>query len=419
MGWAARALARRGFEGPLTLGILGCGLILALALLGAALLVRPDARRVLWGLAWAEVTCLSTALLLTFALVTASRRRLAVPPSPADVGAWAGAVADSEEALLVTGATLGVVAVVLAAAVLVAALRLRTSALRAATLFFAACLVGVTALGVVRRATALMTLGFHGTPIERHEVAVTAAARLDQARDAALALTVVGALILAAAAAWDRVGEAKPMRRSAKLGSAAVLLLGIAAYRGTRAAAADAAHPILPHAPGEVDCPASPGVARSLPAAVTCDFWPDGPVLEIGAGSAMLDHVALTPEAIGRELADQRTRFVAMLGGPRRLPPLWVTLVAPATTPLAELVPYFQVLRDSLGRSIAIVGVTPERTLSSRTLGDLSPGPRCCATPIRFTAGGVPLSTFATWGDLARAAAARPDPLEVAPPLGP
>ena len=423
MRQALRVVALLDLAGPLTLGMLGCALVLALAVLAAALLDRPAAGRALRALAWAEAACLSPALLLALALVTAARRRLVAIDHPngpypftAGPGVWLRAFEEAEATLLVAGASLGVIAVVLAAAAIVWAVRGGSGGLGPGAVFFAALLPGVTALGVVRRAQAMAH-----TPPEcsrnlgacLQEMYASAAAPLDEARLSVVVLAAAGAVMLAGAAVWIASRAEEPGRPRSRLGAALVLLLGLAAYRATRPLAADGARPFPSPEPGEAECPAPPDLARALPPEGLCDGWLDGPVIQVRGGRALLDGVALTPDDVGKSLAGKRGLLAAMRGA-RPMPRLWATLVAPGSTPLAELTPYLLAVRDGLRGDVAIATVRPDRAVSTRTLGELTTGPLCCMTPVHLADDGVPLSAFETWGDLARAAAGARDTLAVA-----
>ena len=301
---ALRVVARMGLAEFLALGMLGCALLLAVALVAAAAVARPGAGWVVRAIARAEAACLGSAL-LGFALVTDARRRLAAIEHPfgaypltGNVSHWADTFEQTESALFVTGATTAVIAVLLATAAIVWQARTGAGATRAAAHLFAALLLGVTALGIARHAYAATHWPSTGWATSR------GASR--RCCPLATAPSPVRAAWRPARrgrgrGARGRRGVERPARgsrRRAWLGAALALLSGVVAQRATRATAADA-HLSVPREPGEADCPAAPALARALPPAELCDAWLDGPTIEVSDGSARLDGIPHTPEVLG------------------------------------------------------------------------------------------------------------------------
>jgi hypothetical protein len=409
---ALRTLARIGFEGPLALGLLACALILSIVLLAAVCFDRPTAGRVVRALAWTEAAFLGGAVLLGAALVSASRRSVLGQEHPFLGGLedMVSGLDESEASLLVVGGGAGLAALVLAVAAATWALRSRAGALRAATWFFAALLPAVTALGIARQGAVVDSVPSNClAELDRclADVYAGSAEPLAGARTAVLALAASFVLVLAVAATWDAARLSPPSRWTRWAGAALVLVLGAAAHRATRPLAADAVHPFPLRARGEMDCPVR---ARSLPPAGPCESWSRGPRVEIAGDRSAIDGYAVSP---GDDLSVTFERVLILYRGAP--PPVFARFVAPAATPIAAVTPHLRVVHEQLGGGIGIVTALPPQVVRTHTLGDVTPGPRCCATQVRFSENGVPLSQFATWADLAKAAAEAPEGLAVAP----
>ena len=428
-----RAIARVGFAGPLTLGMLGCSLLLAVALVVATSVSEREAGSLrLRGLVVAEAACLSAALALVVALVTAARRPMLATAMPGDVQpfrniswGWGDAAEQILSALFLAGGTMVAVSLLLACAAAQWHVRWRADQGRAGLRgilapLLGALLLGVTGFGLARYAWTASQWRFAQALMlsDRIQaivaVQVAADAPLGEARLHILALALLGTagLLYAATSARDR-----PVPRlgpAAGAGSALLFGLGLAAYVATRPLLADAGRPVPAPRDTDFGCPSIAFDVRTLPPAKRCDTFPDAPTLEIDARGAHLDGIVITAADTAKALDAKRRVFISIYGSARPLPPLVV--LADARTRMGDVAPHLAGVLGGFGPEVVMATVFPAETLSTRTLGEISRSARCCGALVRLGAGGAPSSRYATWGDLARAAAEpSPSPLEIAP----
>jgi len=245
-------------------------------------------------------------------------------------------------------------------------------------------------------------------------VQVAADAPLGEARLQILALALLGTAGLLYAAIPERDRPVPRLGPAAGAGSALLFGLGLAAYVVTRPLSADARRPVPAPGDGDFGCPSIAFDARTLPPAKRCNPFPDAPTLEFDARGARLDGVVIAAAGTAKALDAKRRLFISIHGSSRPLPPLVV--LADARTRMGDVAPHLAGVLEGFGPEVVMATVFPAETLSTRTLGEISRSARCCGALVRLGAGGAPSSRYATWGDLARAAAEpSPSPLEIAP----
>ncbi|HVK66983.1 MAG TPA: hypothetical protein VM694_21005, partial [Polyangium sp.] len=180
---------------------------------------------------------------------------------------------------------------------------------------------------------------------------------------------------------------------------AAVFAFGLAAWLGARGMAYDARHLVPAPEAHDVYCTGWGGPpASSLPPAGPCDPGVRAPTLTLDVEEGLyLDHKRVKLAKLGEALRNERKRD----GDTSEDPVLLVG--APADTPMATLLPILAAVEKDFGGQIALLRARPEQSLSTATLGEVSMQRRCCSHRLRMAPNGTPLSTYTTWGDVARA----------------
>jgi hypothetical protein len=406
------------------------GWLAAAALLAAAILAilvllavaRREGRRRPGPLAAACAASLAAGLAASWWMAADARRRMIAialgladpthaPIPKADID-WIGATETTSLALLAAGTGLVACASLLGPSALLAAALprgpLRGAPGRAALAVTLSALALALGLGLLRRADATdaLTTTTLASPAQLEQLAATSDGPYAGARAHVLVVATLGLAATALTSIRRSPDRAHPSVPRAPIASVAALVLGVAAFAATRGTAHDARHPIPPDAAEHLGCPSGPEGPDVLPHAPRSEALMDGPLVRLHPGEAVLDGVFLeSPDALARALREKNELWSRITGRPSSVrPPLLV--VAPAHLAIAEASPWLRAIAQSFGPRLAMVVREPARRFSTRTLGELSSSPHCGALHVTLGLEGPPLSTFRTWGDLARQAAA-------------
>jgi hypothetical protein len=225
-------------------------------------------------------------------------------------------------------------------------------------------------------------------------------APLADARAHIAAVAAIGWIV--AAGACLRARE-RTFGRLAGLGAGGVFILGVLAFVATRRMAYDAHNPIPIDPIDPRGCPVTVFDPRTLP--VVEGGEPDSPaqILELRRGEALLDTVsAPEPAELDEMLRRRRDLWVQVNHRPTSGMPS-VRIVAPEILGTVEVAIWLRAIEEHLGGGFILVGVEPERRFSTRTLGELSGTPRCSGIPVQLDPAGPSLTSYPTWGDVARA----------------
>ncbi|MDI1428372.1 hypothetical protein [Polyangium sorediatum] len=224
------------------------------------------------------------------------------------------------------------------------------------------------------------------------------------ARVVLLALATLGSgLLVVVSRRNPKQPDARDPEGMLSLG-AAVFAFGLAGWTGARGMAHDARHPLPLPAGHDGYC--SEGTLPptiSLPSAGLCDESNDAPEVAIDDGGIRIDGVRTTDVA-GLLVVLENKRELYRLVQQKELVDPTVVIASPADTPMASLVPILAAVQNDYRGRVAILGAHPERRVTTATLGEVRLRRRCCWSKLRMAPDGAPLSTYATWGDVARAA---------------
>lgn len=343
-------------------------------------------------------------------VIAAAHEAILEPAPPASLGkihwVWGKAVEETHAAWLGLGLALVLVAAASGAALALLARRAggsRPFVLAAAL----ACLLGlVTGVGLVHRTgQPVWVCGGQFDKAECFPVVIKEAVEeSSRVRLVIVALAALGSgLLVALSRRNTKEVFARDPEAALPLG-AAVFAFGLAAWSGARGMAYDARHP-LPNLRDEGGtCPdwMAPPPSR-LPAAGRCDANADMPQVIVDADGLRLDGVRATNVEALTSLLKSKRELYRRIQQKDLVDPL-VMITAPADTPVATLLPVVSAVANGFRGTVAILGAHPERSVSTATLGEVTLHRRCCNTRLRIDPNGAPLSSHATWGDVARAA---------------
>lgn len=413
-------------------GLLFAAVSLALAALLAALLERrgPWLRRT----ATASVGALVGGLFAANLVLGKARLHVVDPsedtdPSSLVLASIYIALQRAELALLVAGVALLACAALLAVAAGLAARRARIGKARAALLVTVASLAAVTGLGVMQRSMLVSVSRGDDDDMATHaERALKGAGPLAATRTCVVVIAILGGAA-AVVLRRRRVGRDRdraegPYRTSARdeparpgpswdaIGAAAIFGAGLAAYVATRPHAADARQPLPPRARLAFECGGLELPRRWLPTTSRCASAERGVLLQVAR-----NHNGRLDGYPTNDPADIERRLQQMAESDRAAgkPPAMLMIAAEASAPSVSMAPYLRAAAKGYGPEVGITALGPERAVATRTLGAIDVSGLCCAIPVRLDPSGVPLSSFATWADLARAAEASGPPLVIAP----
>lgn len=289
---------------------------------------------------------------------------------------------------------------------------------RAALLGTIVSLAVVTGLGLVARSIAVRPwIQAEDAPFVTSIDALQAAgaASLATARACILALAALGSAVAVAASLRRRgaPAPAPPAASRAQIAAAALLFgLGLAAYVATRSRAADARSPLPSPSRKRFDCSTLELRPRDLQIA-RCGPAGDGPKIDVSTHGVRIDGFPTPdPAELQARLAAIRAERLSPAAGGRLSPPL---IAVEAGHRAADIGPYLRASMVAHGPEIGIAAQEPPAMMTTSTLGEIELSARCCEIAARLDPRGAPLSGFATWGDLVRAAAESPTPLLIAP----
>ncbi|MDC0740359.1 hypothetical protein [Polyangium mundeleinium] len=404
-------LAAKPF-GPIAVVAFCVSLVTSLALVVAALFARRSG-------ATKTTRVLMTLTFGTFALgafavsrVLANAHAAILDPtlSPEKMGwAWGKAFTEIHAAWLVLG--LGLVPIAVFSGASFALLTRRAGALRPFTVAAAlACALGAaTGVGVSYHFdTTNVRLGlFCGSVEDRNKCILDLQQEgrdvSSTARVVILALATLGSGLLVVVSRRNRKEpDARDPEGMLSLG-AAVFAFGLAGWTGARGMAHDARHPLPLPAGHEGYCSAwNLPPATSLPPAGPCDGSDDALEVAIDEGGIRIDGVHTADVADLLVVLENKRKLYHLVQQKELVNPI-VVIASPADTPMASLVPILAAVQNDYRGRVAILGAHPEGRVSTATLGEVTLRRRCCWSKLRMAPDGAPLSTYATWGDVARA----------------
>ncbi|MDC3953042.1 hypothetical protein [Polyangium jinanense] len=407
-------LAARPF-GPIAVAALSVSVLASLAFVVAALFARRSGvtktTRVIMALTFG--TFALGAFATSRVLAEAHASTLGVEPTlPSAKMGWAWGIAFGEihAAWRVFGLALVPIAGFSGAAF--ALLARRAGALRPFAIAAAlACALGVaTGVGVSYHFhTTYLQLGLFCGTVEDRNKCIRDLQREGRdvssiARVVILALATLGSGVLVAVSrrsAKDTV--ARDPEGILPIG-AAVFAFGLAGWAGARGMAHDARHPLPLPADHDGYCSEwSHSAATSLPPAGHCDGSDDAPEVAIDAEGIQIDGGRVAEVAELLVILENKRKLFRELQQRDVVDPI-VVISASADTPMARVLPILSVVQKDYRGHVAILGAHPERSVSTVTLGEIALRRRCCWSKLRMAPNGAPLSSHATWGDVARAA---------------
>jgi hypothetical protein len=426
LAYACETLLGTGLSGWLALLLLGIALLLAASLLAVAAFAPrgSTAARSFPALALACGGAAAQGLGAAAFIIAGAHRRILSPPYLAGVTArvrFAPGFERSHATWLILGHAIPLVALLLGSAFLIRARRLppahagffRPLAPLVVTLSVA------TGMSILRWSNVFDTFSHCGGDIRTDNMQILAGMgdAVTAGRLSVLLLAVAGSVALLVVALRNR-RHAPSARPSARLlGGALVFGLGFAGWLSTRAMAHDGRNPLPFPADNQRECPLeAPETNRSLPPALRCDTDCDGSVLALTPSGVFIDGngiPAATAEDVRSLFMIKRELWKQV--NPNKPTLSHVVIAVPADRPTAEIAPLLSVLATAYAPEFAVTLVHPAESTPTATMGNVPREPRCCCTPLRVDPGGEPASRFATWGDLARAAALTQDKLVLAP----
>lgn len=395
------------------------GWLTAIAL-GVALLVRAarwPARP--WGrLATAMLGCLGVGLAASTFLLVDARREMTVialgrqdssPPRPYQFHfGWSGATEGTTVILFVAGVGLASCAALLVLCAIVAAVRaesrLRITPLRLALLITVSGLALGMGLVAIRlsEATAALDPPFPLSPLASLQA-------FDAIADEALAAArtyVVGVT----AGGWIACvltslrGPRRPFGGGAAIGAGALFVVGVVAFAAVRGHAYDARHRIPSDRVEHLGCPEPVFDVRSLPVADQSEPLLDASLLELQANEALLHGGGgrpASPADLGDQLRLRCELWVELTRRPASAMPR-LNIVAPAALSTVDIARWLRAIEPDLAQGFFLVVIEPERRLVTRTLGELPATPHCGGIPVLLDPASQALTSYPTWGDLAR-----------------
>ena len=324
--------------------------------------------------------------------------------------AWGRAFTEPHAAWLFLG--LALVPIAGFSGVSFALLARRAGALRPFTVAAAlACALGVaTGVGVLYHFdTTNVTLGLFCGTVEDRDKCI-----LDLQQEGRDVSSIARVVILALATLGSGILVVVSRRNTKELDTrdpegmlslgAAVFAFGLAGWMGARGMAHDARHPLPLPAGHEGYC--SEGIlppAISLPPAGPCDGSNDALEVAIDEGGIRIDGVRTADVADLLVVLENKRKVYRLVQQKELVDPI-VVIASPADAPMASLMPILAAVQNEYRGHVAILGAHPERSVSTATLGEVTLRRRCCWSKLRMAPNGAPLSTYATWGDVARAA---------------
>ncbi|MDI3281766.1 hypothetical protein [Polyangium sp. 15x6] len=223
------------------------------------------------------------------------------------------------------------------------------------------------------------------------------------ARVVILALATLGSGLLVAVSRRNEKAPARDPEGTLSLG-AAVFAFGLAGWAGARGMAHDARHPLpLPTKDGVYCSEGRSPAATSLPPAGRCDGTDDAPEVAIDAEGIWIDGLRVADVAELLVVLENKRKLFAMVQQKELVDPL-VVVAAAAETPMTRVLPVISAVQNDYRGHVAILEAHPERSVATATLGEVELRRRCCQSKLRMAPNGAPLSSHATWGDVARAA---------------
>jgi hypothetical protein len=152
-------------------------------------------------------------------------------------------------------------------------------------------------------------------------------------------------------------------------------------------------------------CPRAKGLEPSaLPPAMRCDSTIDAPMLCVTQAGAFTDSVRMN-DAAEVETLMRNKRELYLVINPGKPAPKVIQVASTASTPTEILAPFLAAARRGFGGEFEIAVVLPEQRVLSATFGELPLSRSCCYTRLHVDPGAEPLTSRATWGDIARDAA--------------
>ncbi len=239
--------------------------------------------------------------------------------------------------------------------------------------------------------------GHHRSLESVYEEILKSVERLRHARLGVAAVAGVSWLTLLAGRRRELLrATSPPLARTAT----ALLVLGVGSFVATRGMAWDASHLVPLDAPNEGGCyPRLP--KASTPVAPTDCVALEAPILEIALDAAIVDGTRLTrPEEVS-EVLQKKVELWRQLNPGQPFPALLIVQASVQTEPRVMLPWLAAASRAGFG-SFAVYMQVPLIPLPTRTVGTLHKQ-RCCARVVLVDSAATPLSSFATWGDVARA----------------
>lgn len=414
--WELVSLSGARPFGPVALVALAASVLASLALVVSALVARRrGATRATRVFAFLTLGTFTLGAFAASRVLAAAHEALLLPQPPSSFGKVAWVWGHSVEKIHVSWLGVGVTLVIVAAAsgAALALLAKRAGALRPFVIAGGlACLLAlVTGVGIVFHLDAsFVDLGlFCGTVENRNACMLDAQGEgrdvSSIARVVIVALATLGSGLLVVLSRRSAKEEEAARDPEAMLPlGAALFAFGLAAWIGARGMAHDARRPLPLPSVDDGYCPdwmVPP--AASLPPAGPCNADVDAPMVTIHADGPRIDGArAVDTEELKKILQNKRELF-RQLQQRDPVDPV-VVVMAPADTPIATIVPVVAAAQEGFRGTVAIMGAHPARSVSTATLGEVTLERRCCNTRLRMGPSGAPLSSHATWGDVARAA---------------
>jgi hypothetical protein len=179
-------------------------------------------------------------------------------------------------------------------------------------------------------------------------------------------------------------------------------VLGLGAIVATRAVRWDAAHPMPPDDPNLDNVPVRAELETSLPLAASDCLAINGPFLEPARDEVRVDGTRITRLEEVAEIFANKAELWRQLN-PGEAFSGTLAVLAPSQARTDELLPWLSAASRGGYRRLAVYLRAPVVVLHTKTLGTLRKQ-RYCARTIDLSGSiACPLSSFPTWGDLARA----------------